>query len=226
MGQVKQYIAVVDESGTRREYRIPEWGTLTVAQWRELCKPYPEGMDGRDALIEDLHRFSGVPKKHLKRLTPGEADKLMSALVLVRTEAEKRASEVAGEDFTNPTTITHEGVTYRVPRDLEHDTVFGQWVDLEGTLQGAETEAEIMAAICAALLVEEGKEYEGLTATLQAMETLPARIAMGLTAFFLPRSERLRSAMARCLARLMMSRLPARVQAAQTSTTGTPSGMD
>lgn len=219
---MSQYIALVDEKGIRREYRVPDFASLTVAQWREMRKP--SDATGHDALIEDLHRFSGVPKKHLRKLPPGEADKLIEALVKAQQEAEARAAEVNGEDWRNPLTITHEGITYTVPQDLERDTVFGQWMDLDAALQGAESDADIMADICAAMLVEEGKEYPGLTANLDRMQTLPARVAMGLTAFFLPRSERLRSAIHQYSMRRVTSLLQGQGQEAASSTTGTPSG--
>lgn len=219
---MSQYIAVTDEHGKRREYRIPDIGILTVAQWVELCKPNES--EGHDGLIEDLHRFSGIPKKHLRKLPPGEADKLIEALVKVRTDAEARDAEVKGEDWRNPATIEHEGVTYTVPQDLEHGTCFGQWVDLDAALEGVTTEAEAMLDICAAMLIEQGKEYEGLSVNLECMKTLPARIAMGLTAFFLGRSERLMSVMLRCTSRLVTSRLQGLGPEALTSTQGTASG--
>ena len=219
---MSQYIALVDEKGVRREYRVPDFASLTVAQWREMRRPHDA--TGQDGLIEDLHRFSGVPKKHLRKLPPGEADKLIEALVKAQQEAEKRAAEVNGEDWRNPTTITHEGVTYTVPQDLERDTTFGQWVDLDAALQGSDNDAEIMADICAAMLVEDGKEYAGLTANLDRMQTLPVRVAMGLTAFFLLRSERLRSAIHQHSMRRVTSLLQGQGQEGSYSTTGTPSG--
>jgi len=221
---MSQYIAVTDEHGKRREYRMPDIGILTVAQWVELCKP--NEADGHDGLIEDLHRFSGIPKKHIRKLPPGEADRLIHALVKLRTDAEARDAEVKGEDFSNPSTIEHDGITYTVPHDLEHGTCFGQWVDLDAALEGITTEAEAMADICAAMLIEQGKEYEGLSVNLERMQTLPARVAMGLTAFFLGRSERLRSVMLRSMNRLVTSRLHGQGLEAPTSTPSTASGTD
>lgn len=220
---MSQYIAVTDEKGVRREYRVPEFGTLTVTEWVQLCKPSEH--EGHEGLVEDLHRFSGIPKKHIRRLPPSEADNLIGALVKLRTEAEAREAQVRGEDWRNPQTIEHAGITYTVPQDLEHDTCFGQWMDLDAALEGVTTEAEAMADICAAMLVEQGREYEGLKANQERMRTLPARVAMGLTAFFLGGSERLKSAMLRCTSRLVMSRLRALGQEARISTQGTASGM-
>lgn len=198
-----KYISIVDESGAERQYRIPDFGELTVAHWRELCQPN----EVDDALIEDLKRYSGIPKKTLLRLRPAQVDELIAALVSVRADAEARAMEVSGEDWSNPTTIIHEGVTYTVPQDLERDTCFAQWVDLDLAIDKVDNDADCMADICAALLVEQGKEYEGMHVTSPRFETLPARVAMGLTAFFLGRSERLRSVMARYTHRLLTSRL-------------------
>lgn len=221
---MSQYIAVTDEQGKRREYRIPDFGILTVEQWMEMSKPHEQ--EGHDGLIEDLHRFSGIPKKHIRKLPPGEADKLIEALVKLRTDAEARDAEVRGEDWRNPATIEHDGITYTVPQDLEQDTCFGQWMDLDAALEGVTTEAEAMLDICAAMLTEQGKEYEGLKVNQHRMRTLPARVAMGLTAFFLGRSGRLKSAMRRCMSRLVMSRLRALGLGAPTSTPSIASGTD
>lgn len=215
---MSNYIEIIDEQGNERQYRVPDFASMTIAQWREVSQPH-EGGD-----LEDLHHFSGVPIDVLKRLSVAQGEVLMDALIKAKIEAEKRAIEVNGEDYLNPQEITHEGITYTVPQDLERDTVFGQWVDLQAATDGATTDAECMADICAALLVEKGKKYEGLTVNLERLQTLPARVAMGMTAFFLGRSERLRNVMARYSSRHLMSQLLTQGQDGSSTKTGTDPG--
>jgi hypothetical protein len=85
------------------------------------------------------------------------------------------------------------------------ETVYGQWVDMDIALEGAEHEPDVMASICACLLVEQGKEYEGYQKTRERFETLNVTMAMRLTAFFLSTSERLRTAIALSTSRRVMS---------------------
>ena len=105
------------------------------------------------------------------------------------------------------------------------DTVYGQWEDMDVLLEDATTEPEVMTAICAVLLVEQGKEYDGFHKTQERFETLPARVAMGLVAFFLTTSERLRVTIQQHTRRRVMSALQGLELRATFSTRGTVAGM-
>ena len=217
------YIGITDERGTRKEYRVPDFGEMTVAEWKRLCVPVHE-LTGKDAVHEELKRLTGIPLKHLRRLRPDQFDQLVDAYVKLRQEAANREAEVDGVDFANPDTITHDGVIYTVPKDLAMDTVYGQWEDMDVLLEDATTEPEVMTAICAVLLVEQGKEYEGFHRSQERFETLPARVAMGLVAFFLTTSERLRVTIQQHTRRRVMSALQGLELRATSSTRGTVAG--
>ena len=218
-------IAITDEHGVRHEYRVPECGEITVAEWARLCIPIHD-LTGKNALHEDLKRLTGVPLKHLRRLSVGEMDRLIDAYVGLRRGMQEREAEVDATDYTNPEEIEHNGVTYAVPKNLEMETTYGQWEDMDSLIDGVKTEPEMMQAICAVLLIEKGKEYEGYHKQLDAFATLPARVAMGLTAFFLSRSERVRSVTARCTRRLVMSLLQGQGQEQASSIASTETGTD
>lgn len=218
------YVGITDEKGVRKEYRIPDFGEMTVAEWKRLCLPVHE-LEGKEAVHEELKRLTGIPLKHLRRLRPDQFDELIDAYVKLRKDAADREAEVDGIDFANPDTIEHEGVTYTVPKDLAMETVYGQWEDMDVLLEGATTEPEVMASICAVLLVEKGKEYEGFHKSQERFETLPARVAMGLVAFFLTTSERLKATIQQHTKRRVMSALQGLGQEGTSSTPSTVGGM-
>lgn len=220
---MSHYVGITDEKGVRKEYRIPDFGEMTVAEWKRLCLPVHE-LEGREAVHEELKRLTGIPLKHLRRLRPDQFDELIDAYVKLRKDAADREAEVDGIDFANPDTIEHEGVIYTVPKDLAMETVYGQWEDMDVLLEGATTEPEVMASICAVLLVEKGKEYEGFHKSQERFETLPARVAMGLVAFFLTTSERLRIVIDQCMKRRVMSVLQGLGQGQTSSTPNYPVG--
>ncbi len=209
---MSNYIAV-REGDTVKEYKIPAFGEFTVEQWRMLFRPDAEA-DTDSAWFHEVKRFSGVPLKALRKMPISEFDRLLEAYKTLRMEASARQAEVS-QDFTNPEFIEHEGVKYIVPKDLERESA-AQWIDLNAALDKADTEPEVMANICGCMLVPEGQEYAGpLT---EKMHTLPVRTAMGLTAFFLSRSERLRTSIARSTKRRVMSLLQGQGLADRSST--------
>ena len=200
--------AIAVRDGDRvRTYPLKEFSDFTIADWRAMCLPPIEEGDP-DAFYETIRRYVGIPKATLRKLPMAEMDRLTTALAKMQQEAEEArvASDKVVETWATdgPKEITHEGITYTVPQDLERDTVFGQWVDMDAALEGATHEPEVMAAICACLLVEKGGEYEGFHKTVERFDSLPVRTAMALTAFFLQRSERLTASMLRCMQRRMM----------------------
>ena len=217
---MSQFIAITDEEGKRREYRIPAFGEFTVAEWLRLCLPINEEKDDRQRLDEDLRRMTGIPKTAWRRLRESERDKLVDAYVQLRIDAANRQQEVDAIDFRNPDRITHEGTTYAVPKDIDNEVTVGQWADLISALDKATHEPEVYAAICGILLVPEGKEYDGpLTETMQ---TLPVRIALGVVAFFSGRSKRLRSELIRYSMLQATSRLRGLLPEGQPSIPDTP----
>lgn len=202
---MSQYVRIKDGDKVR-EYPLRPFTEFTIADWKALCIPKAEGPD---AFYEEVRRYVGIPKAALRRMSAADFDRITEALVTLRKdadEAQATSERIAGNwDEEGPRTIIHEGITYTVPQDLAQDTIYGQWVDMDLALDGATHEPEVMAAICACLLVEEGKEYEGFHTTLERFNTLPVRTAMMLTAFFFSKGERLRNALDRSMQRRMMS---------------------
>jgi hypothetical protein len=76
-----------------------------------------------------------------------------------------------------------------------------------------EVEADIFQAVCAALCLPEGTEYDGSTvmARMEAFNDLPIQTAMLVSAFFFDKSETFRSAIARCTTTFLTSKLQALV---------------
>lgn len=209
------YISVKD-GDVVKEYRVPSFDEFTIAEWVRLCLP-ENTEQGQAQLMEEVKRMTGIPLKALRRLPMGEFDRMCDAYVALRTEAALRQNEVGGVDFANPSTIEHKGVTYAVPTDLARDTITGQWVDLIACLEGKTHEPEVMEAICGRMLVPVGQQYDGPV----DMNELPVRVAMGLTAFFLGRSERLKTLIAEHSRRRLMSLLHAHGLVVPASTTPT-----
>ena len=218
-------VAITDTDGTRRTYNVPDFGELTIAEWKRLCIPTHDAQ-GVEAVHEDLKRLTGIPLKHLRRLSVEQVEQLTNAYIALREQAAKRQAEVDETNYANPERITHDGITYVVPKDIDKEGTYGQWLDLQVAIDGATHEPEVMAAICACLLVEEGKEYEGFHKTLERFDTLPVRVAMGLTAFFFGSSERLANAISQSLTRRAMSLQPASEQEAQPLMSDTASGVN
>jgi hypothetical protein len=214
-------ITLNDTDGTAHTYTAKPFKEFTVNDWQRLCLPKNE-LEGIAALHEELKRWTGIPLKHLRRLPAPEVDKLVDALVEMRREA--KASQDTPEPL--PTVIDHAGKRWVMPTDLEQGTTYGQWVDMDLALDGAETEPEIMAAVCACLLVPEGEEYQGYHKTLDIMGTLPASTAMSILAFFLSKSDRLRNAIAHCMTRRVMSLLPEQGPEPTSTTSDTGTGTD
>jgi hypothetical protein len=215
-------VAIIDTDGTRREYRIPSFGEMAVAEWRDFLIPINDANDP-DRLHEDLRRLTGIPLKHLRRLTVDQMDALVDAYVQLREDAAKAQQEAEGTDWTCPTEIDHNGITYTVPQSIDKEATYGQWLDLHHA-SGGGTIPEVTAAICACMLVPKGQEYEGYHKSLEAFDTLPVRKAMGLVAFFLTSSERLRTFFGQSLARAMMSLQQGQGQEAIPSTSDTAFG--
>lgn len=217
---MSQYIAVTDEEGKRREYRIPAYGEFTIAEWLRLCLPVNDEKDERERLNEDLRRMTGIPKTVWRQLRESDRDKLIEAYVDLRIQAANRQQEVDAIDFKNPERITHEGVTYTVPADIDNEVTVGQWGDLIAALDKAEHEPEVYAAICGILLIPEGDRYRGpLT---DRMQTLPVRIALGVSGFFSGRSARLTKELDRYSMRQVMSLLQGLRQEGAPSTRAIP----
>lgn len=213
------HVIAIDDNGTRREYRVPTFAEFTIADWHRLCLP-ENTEEGQAQLMEEVKRMTGVPMRLLRKMPAKEFDKLTDAYVKLRTEADARKAEVEAESFTNPGKIEHGGITYIVPKDIDDSITAGQYADLLAAVEKNTTDPELYATLCGTLLIPEGKEYDG--PFTDAMQTLPVRIAMGLSAFFFERSQRCRTALAHYFRCRVTSLLPVQEPEAAPSTPATP----
>jgi hypothetical protein len=175
-------------TGKHHVFNVRPFDQLTVADWYTITNPpIAEGVSEMDATYELIQRWASIPKRMLRRMPPSEVERLVTALGSMLGEATKAKMD----DFTPEATFAHDGITYSVPQNIEADTTFGQWADLNSRLEGMTTDADMLPVICAVLLVPEGQEYEGsdLDTRIAAMRALPAAYALKLTAFFFRQRE-------------------------------------
>lgn len=195
-------------TGKYQDFNIRPFDELTVADWYDITNPpIAEGISELDATYELIQRWVKIPKAKLRRMPPAEVERLVTALGTMLGEATKAKMD----GFTPEATFTHAGITYSVPQNIEADTTFGQWADLNSRLEGMTADADMLPVICAVLLVPEGEEYEGsdLDSRIAAMRALPAAYALRLTAFFFASGNRLQSVMNQYLSRKLTSALQA-----------------
>ena len=193
-------------TGKYQDFNIRPFAELTVADWYDITNPpIAEGISELDATYELIQRWVKIPKAKLRRMPPAEVERLVTALGTMLGEATKAKMD----EFTPEATFAHDGITYTVPQNIEADTTFGQWADLNSRLEGMTTDADMLPVICAVLLVPEGTEYEGsdLDSRIAAMRALPAAYALKLTAFFFASGSRLQSVMNQYLSRKLTSAL-------------------
>jgi len=200
-------IKVKDGNKTRR-YKLKPFDALTIADWRKVQTVEIFDKDKqRDNLIAIAKALTGIPMHSLRRLPFGELERLLDAVATVVM----KAAETREAQAMPPTSFVLHGVTYIVPQSIERDTVWGQYEDLENVLvPKAETEADMYAAICAALCLPEGEQYDGGTVLerVKTFEDLPILTAMAMHAFFFESSERYRSAILRCIQSFQNSKQP------------------
>lgn len=193
------------DTGKYQDYRIKDFGDLTIADWYTITNPpIAEGITELEASYELIQRWASIPKAKLRRMRPADVEMLMSALGKMLGAATKAKMD----EFTPEATFTHGDTTYTVPQNVEADTTFGQWADLNARLEGLTVDADMLPVVLACLLVEQGKEYDGadLDARIDAMRALPAAYALKLTAFFFASGTRLQDVMNRFLnSRLMFA---------------------
>jgi len=200
------HIRLHEPTGKYQDFRIKDFDDLTIADWYTITNPpIPEGTTELEASYELIQRWASIPKAKLRRMRPADVEVLMSALGKMLGEATKAKMD----DFTPEATFTHDGITYAVPQNVEAETTFGQWADLNARLEGLTVDADMLPVVLACLLVEQGKEYDGadLDARIDAMRALPAAYALKLTAFFFASGTRLPDVMNRYLNRKLMSAL-------------------
>ncbi len=200
------HIRLHEPTGKYQDFRIKPFDELSIADWYTITNPpIPEGTTELEASYELIQRWASIPKAKLRRMRAQDVERLMSALGTMLGEATKAKME----EFTPEATFTYDGITYAVPQNVEAETTFGQWADLNARLEGLTVDADMLPVVLACLLVEEGKDYDGadLDARIDAMRVLPAAYALKLTAFFFASGTRLQDVTSRYLSRMLMSAL-------------------
>ena len=138
-------------------------------------------------------------------MKPADVEALMTALGTMLGQATKARMDA----WTPEATFTWGGITYTVPQNIEADTTFGQWADINARLETLTSDVDMLPVILAILLVEQGKEYDGLDldARISAMRHLPVEYAMKMSAFFFVSGTRLQDVMSRHLSQRLTSAL-------------------
>lgn len=200
---------LTDEHGRTMTFKAPSAETITVQQWKELVVPpitisEDDWLAQAEANYELAHRFAGIPKDILRRMPLTEFRKLMEAFEQVALAG----ATARKEGVTIPDTITHRGVTYRVPKDAANQISYGQYIDLNASLKGLQYEDDGIAAVLAVVLME-GDTYDssGLKQRADAFSSLPAMTAIPIAAFFFASCPDLEKVWSRYMSLTLTSRL-------------------
>lgn len=222
--------------GTSQDFTAPTPDTITVSQWRSLVVP-PIQLDPDNDLAEleanqeIAHRYAGIPKDILRRLPLSDLRRMMEAFA----DVAEAATEARKEGKGIPDTITHLGVTYRIPKDPGMDLIYGQYIDLTNRLSKHKYEDEGIAAVLGVCLIAESDrtlkgllcrfsawirvkvfklapleaKYDSSTLDerIKAFETLPAMQAIPIAAFFFVGWPDLERLWSRSISRSLKSRL-------------------
>jgi hypothetical protein len=203
---MSKVITLHEPDGSSHDYRILPFEDLTIADWYAITNPpIDAGTSESEATYELIRRWVRIPKTKLRRMKPADVEALVTALGTMLGLATKARMDA----FTPEPTFTWGGITYVVPQNIEADTTFGQWADINARLETLTTDVDMLPVILAILLVEQGKEYDGtdLEARISAMRNMPVEYSMKLSSFFLSSGTRLQSVMNQYLSRRLMSAL-------------------
>jgi len=203
---MSKVITLHEPDGSSHDYRILPFEDLTIADWYAITNPpIDPGTSEAEATYELIRRWVRIPKTKLRRMKPADVEALVGALGTMLGQATKARMD----EFTPEATFTWGGITYTVPQNIEADTTFGQWADINSRLETLTNDVDMLPVILAILLVEEGKEYdgEGLDERISGMRNMPVEYAMKLAAFFLSGGSRLQSVMSQYLSRRLTSAL-------------------
>lgn len=200
-------IELIDGDKTRR-YTLKPFPEVTIADWRKVGELGElEGLGNREKLVEIVKALTGIPMTKLRRVPAKQMEQMldMAGDIMAAVALQRENTEV-------PKSFVLHGVTYTVPQDVEVDSLWGQYQDLEHVLMPkCEVESDIFQAVCAALCLPEGTEYDGKTvmARMETFNDLPIQTAMLVASFFFDKSETFRSVMDRCIRTFLISLLPA-----------------
>lgn len=185
-------IRLNEPDGTATEYPIKTLDDLTVGEW--LAMSIPEAVEKEDPL-EVVSAWTGIPMDKLHRMPIGSVDQIAEHVgqELVQAASAKSDEWKPGE------AVEILGKRFKVPLNIEADTIYAQWVDINARVENATNERDIIPTILAILLVEEGTDYDGgkIADRMAFFNGAPAVFGLRMTAFFFANGKRLRDVMSR-----------------------------
>lgn len=190
------------KGGTRLDYVVPSYDEMTLDQYRKLApiaKEFIEAENHIDQRIAIVSEMSGCPIGVLNDRPMKEVQEVFDFLqdqCIKAMQGSEAFNEAVKTDngYIPPETFTIAGKVYRVPYDLEMETVAGQWADWYAW-DPPEHEADLIAESLAFMLVEKDGKYSGTPkAKVAEMGQCLITEAFDLCAFFFAKSERFRNA--------------------------------
>jgi hypothetical protein len=197
-----------DAKGSYCDLEVKDFEELTIADWYTIAHPpIEQGLDEMEANYLIIERWTGIAPDVLRTWRPSSVEQLMMALGKLLGDATKARLD----EWTPDKTFTWNGITYTVPQVIEADTTFGQWADLNARLENLTADADMLPVICAVLLVEEGKSYDGtlLDERVASFRSMPVHYALKLTAFFFASGSRLQDVTSHYMNKRLSSALQA-----------------
>ena len=184
-------------------YTVRDFDELTLSDYRRLTAVEVVDFErDLDAMYSLVQAYTGIGEKKLNTRPMAEVqavfDHVLAEVAKAIEVSRAFASKVEADDsYVPPDTVNIGGVSYRVPKDLELDTVAGQWADWM-RWDPPTHEADLVIEALAFLLVEDGKAYQGTSKEKhEAISECPITLGFDLCAFFFAKSERFRSVTSR-----------------------------
>lgn len=209
-------IRLNEPDGTVTEYTVKTLDTVTVDEW--LTMAIPDAIEKEDPMAV-VSAWTGIPIDKLHRMPVGSVDQIADLVGKALVEA-----AAAKEDEWKPEpTVEVLGQRFKVPQNIEADTIYAQWVDINARVENATNERDIIPTILAILLVEEGTDYDGgkIAERMAFFNGAPAVFGLRMTAFFFANGKRLRDVMSRYTSKRLYSVQQSLQQAATALNNGT-----
>lgn len=211
------------------DFRIKDWDELTLNDYRTLTdfpsiekKDWTE-LDEMAFNLDAIHRHTKIPKSLLEDVATDTMQLLIDGIGSLLEKAMEEAGKKY-EGYTPPKVIKHRGKTYMVPHDLERETVWKQWKEIEMRETFAH-QADVYLHFLSMLLIEKGKKFspDDVPAKDEAFGDMKMIDVFPLVAFFFSGNERFRNAMSRSSSRYVGSiRLRVRQALTRSSDDGEP----
>lgn len=209
-------IRLNEPDGTTTEYTVKTLDTVTVDEW--LTMAIPDAIEKEDPLSV-VSAWTGIPLDKLHRMPIGSVDQIADLVGKGLLEA-----AAAKEDEWKPDpTIELLGQRFTVPQNIEADTIFAQWADINARVENATNERDIIPTVLAILLVPEGEDYDGSKVSERRafFGGAPALFGLRMAAFFFGSGKRLPDVMSRYTNRRLYSVQQSLQQAATALSSGT-----